>query len=76
MSVNVFPDDILSVCPIVSARSISPEPLNHFFYTKLGIVVYYHESMCHVEKLVHYLQCQGYSEGVYNQDMTISYNIY
>ena len=34
--------------------------------------VYYHETMCHAEKLVHYLQCQDHSEGLYNQNMTIS----
>ena len=38
---------------------------------KLGIVVYYHEAVCHAEKLVHYLQCQGHSDGLYNQNMTI-----
>ena len=47
-------------------RSVSPEPLNLFFYTKLGMVMYYHEVMCLAEKLVHYLQCQGHSEGFYN----------
>ena len=41
--------------------SISPEPINHvwflllFFLFRLGIVVYYHEAMCHAEKMVHYL---------------------
>ena len=35
------------------------------------MVVYYHEAMCHAEKLFHYLQCQGDSEGLLNQDMTI-----
>ena len=34
-------------------------------------MVYYHEVMCHAEKLVHYLQPQGNSEGLYNQNMTI-----
>ena len=28
------------------------------------MVVYYHEVMCYVGKLVHYLQCQGHSEGL------------
>ena len=66
MTVNVCPDDIFSV-----SGSVSPEPLNHFFLTELGIVVYHHESVCLVEKLVHYLQCQGHSKGLYNQNMTI-----
>ena len=69
MSVNVCPDDI-SVCPIMSVQHL----LNHstfFFLTKLGIVVYHHEAMCHAEKFVHYLQCQGHSEGLFNQNVTI-----
>ena len=36
------------------------------------MVVYYHEAECLAEKLVHCLQYQGYSEGVYNQNMTMS----
>ena len=54
--------------------SVSPELVNHFFVvvvTKFGMVVYYHEAMCHAEKLVHHLQCQGHSKGLYNQNMTI-----
>ena len=35
------------------------------------MVVYNHEAMCHVEKLVHYLQCQGHSKGLYNRNLTI-----
>ena len=27
---------------------------------------------CQAEKLVHYHQCQGQSEGLYNQNMTVS----
>ena len=73
-SIYHFMDIFLSSKALVG--SLSEFVIPTFFYTKLGIVVYYHESMCHVEKLVHYLQCQGYSEGVYNQDMTISFNIY
>ena len=61
----------LLVCPIVSAQYL----LNRsafFFYSKLGMMVCYHEAMCHAEKLVHYFQCQGHSEGLYNQNMIIS----
>ena len=36
------------------------------------MVVYYHEGMCLVEKLVHYLQCQGHNKGLYNQNTTVS----
>ena len=36
------------------------------------MVVYYHELVCHAEKFAHRLQCQGHSEGLYNQNMTIS----
>ena len=56
-------------------HSVSPEPLNlffnFFFLTKLGVMVYYHEVMCHAEKLGHYLQCQGHSEDLHNQNMTV-----
>ena len=59
------------VCPVF------PEPLNHFcFFTKLGIVVYYNEAMCHVEKLVHNLQYQGYSKGLYNKKYYYFYYIF
>ena len=53
-------------------RSISSEPLNHFFKTKLGMVVYFHRATCHVEKMVHYLQCQGHSKSLNKQNITIS----
>ena len=33
--------------------------------------MYYHEAMCHSEKLVHYLQCQGHSENLYDQNTTV-----
>ena len=33
---------------------------------------YYLEVICPTEKLVHYLQCQDYREGLYNPNMTIS----
>ena len=36
------------------------------------MVVYYHETECHAEKLVCYLQGQGHSEGLYNQNMSVS----
>ena len=36
------------------------------------MVVYYHKAVYHEKKLVHYLQCQGHSEGLYNQNMTMS----
>ena len=40
-------------------------------------MVYYHEANCQAEKkeekkLVPYRQCQGHSEGLYNQNMIIS----
>ena len=68
----------LSFCSSVRVsdrvHSVCPELLNHlknFFFTKLGMVVYYHEVMCHIEKLLHYVQGQGHSEGLCNQNMTI-----
>ena len=36
------------------------------------MMVYYHEVMCHAENLVHYLGCQGHSEGLNEQNVTIS----
>ena len=36
------------------------------------MIEYYLEAECHTEKLVHYLQCKGNSEGIYNQNITIS----
>ena len=36
------------------------------------MVVYHYEANCQAEKVVHYRQCQGHSEGLYNQNMTIS----
>ena len=61
-----------SVCPSVLlsdfVQTISRSLFNHL--NKLGMVVYYHEAECPVQKLVHYLQCQGHSEGLYKQNMT------
>ena len=65
---------IFSLCLIVSAQYL----LNHStilkkkIFTTLGVVLYYHELMCHAEKLIHFLQCQGHSVGSCNQTMTIS----
>ena len=42
------------------------------FHTKFDIVMQSHEPECHAEKLVRCLQCQGHSEGLYNQNITIS----
>ena len=35
------------------------------------MVMQHHKLECHAEKLVHCVQCQGHSEGLYNQNMTI-----
>ena len=43
------------------------------FLFKLGMVVYDHEVQCRAEKLVHHLQCQGHSEGLYDKNMTFYY---
>ena len=42
------------------------------FATKLGIMVHHHEPDCHVKKLGFYLQGQGHSVCLYNQNMTVS----
>ena len=69
--VNVCPDDIFSVSDHVRSIFLMCMYSTFFFPTKLGMGVYYHESMCHAEKLVHYLQCQGHSKGLYNQNVTV-----
>ena len=71
MSVNVCPDDIFSVSDHV--HSVFPESLSQFFADRAWyIVVYYHELVCRAEKLVHCVQCQGHSKGIYNKNITIS----
>ena len=35
------------------------------------MVVYYLQAVCHVEKLVHNLQCKGHSKGLYHKNMII-----
>ena len=57
LSVNVCPDDIFWTA--------------EYFVAKPGMVMRHHKPECHVEKLVHCFQCQGHSEGLYNQNMTI-----
>ena len=43
------------------------------FVTKLGIVVHHHELECHAKKkLGFYLQDQGHSVGLYNQNVMVS----
>ena len=39
---------------------------------KPGMVMEHHKPKCHAEKLVLCVQCQSHSEGLYNQNMTIS----
>ena len=67
---SAWPSLVLSVCPIMSAQYLLNRPT--IFFTKLGMVVYYYEAICHAEKLVSYLQCEGHSKGLYNQNMTVS----
>ena len=58
----------LSTCPSICLSFCLCPSLSrtgHPFLTKHGIVVYYYEAMFHAELLVHYLQCQGHSEGLY-----------
>ena len=55
----------VQLCPLSISCTAKP------FFTKLVMVVYYHEAMCCAEKFVHYLQCQVHSEELYNQNMAI-----
>ena len=50
---------LVNVCPVS-------------FVIKPGIVMQHHKLECHAEKLVHCVQHQGHSEGLCNQNMTIS----
>ena len=69
MSIKVCPDDIFSVCPIVSTQY----NLNCWtIFYQTGMVVYYHEAMGRAEKLVLYFQDQRHSKGLYNKNITIS----
>ena len=58
MLVNVCPGDIFWT--------------TEYFVAKPGMVMQHHTPECHAEKLDHYVQCQGHSDGLYNQNMTIS----
>ena len=58
MLVNICPDHIFW----------TPER----FVAKPGMDMDQHEPECHAEKLVHCVQCQGHSMGLYDQNMTIS----
>ena len=58
-----------SKCQWISVQMISSEP----FTTQLGMVMHHHEPECLSARLVFCLQCQGHSEGSYNQNMTLIY---
>ena len=58
MSVNVCPEDIFWT--------------TEHFVTKPDMVLQHHKPECCVEKLLHWVQCQGHSEGLSNKNMTIS----
>ena len=42
------------------------------FDAKPGMVMQHHKPECPAEELVHCVQCQGHSKGLYNQNTTIS----
>ena len=46
------------------------------FVTKFEIVVHHHKPECHAEKKGFYLQGQGDSVGLYNQNMSFYYIFY
>ena len=46
--------------------------ITEHFVPKLGMVMQHYEPECYAEKSVHCLQCQGHSEGLYNQSVPIS----
>ena len=69
---NHTPSVSLSSCPCIWSCLHNFSWTARPFFIKLGMVVYNHKVMCHVEKLVHYIQCQCHSKSFYNQNMTIS----
>ena len=73
MSVTFCPDDIFSVCPIVSAQYLLNRSNTFFlsFSTTFGMVVYYHEAMCPAENLVTVFNVKVTAGGLHNQNMTI-----
>ena len=58
MLVNVCPDDIFWT--------------TEHIVTKPGMVMQRHKQECPAEKLGHFVQCQDRSEGLHDQNMTIS----
>ena len=60
-------------CPYVlslSAWNLQNCSTSCCFFISLGMVVYYHEALCHVEKIVHCFHSQGHTQGL--QNMTVS----
>ena len=39
-----------------------------YFVTKLDMVMHHHELECHAKKFACYIQCEGDSEGLYDQN--------
>ena len=68
----ICPSVILSVCQIFCRRYLLNRStiFNQTWYG--GLVSQGGVSGTHTKKMVHYHQCQGHSEGFYNQNMTIS----
>ena len=58
MSVSVCPDDIFGT--------------TEHFVTKPGVLMQHHKPECRAETVVHCVQCQGHSEGLCNQNLTVS----
>ena len=75
ITVLVCPSVHLSICTSVCVSGFCPDDISWTtqpFVTKLGMVMYYQVMKCYAEKLFCYLQGQGHSEGVCNQNMTVS----
>ena len=63
---------VLSMCAIMSTQYLLNS--STFFFLILNQTPYgdvFHEVICHAEKLFNYLQCQGHSEGLCNQNFAI-----
>ena len=65
----------VSVCLSVRVFGFCPDDIFWIAQprlTKVCMVVNYHESECHAQKPVRYFQGQVHSEGLYDQNMTVS----
>ena len=67
-NVSVCPDNIFETAKPLKKSSLSDL---YIYFTKLGVVMHYHEPECHAKRLICYIQGQAGSKGSYDQNMTV-----